>query len=77
MENTMARELSRMVRGLEAEATLPAGIEERFAGTGATGLPFASEHVLALRRFPASSIDRATRRCSIAIPRATGSSTPT
>lgn len=41
----------------EAEAAdLPAGQEERFAGYGVMGLPFASGHVLAMRRFPASSI---------------------
>ena len=44
------------VRRLEAEAALPTGAEERFAGYGIMGLPFASGHVLALRRFPASSI---------------------
>jgi hypothetical protein len=40
----------------EARAQLPDGIEERFAGYGVMGLPFASGHVLAMRRFPASSI---------------------
>lgn len=41
----------------EAEsAELPAGDGERFAGYGVMGLPFASGHVLAMRRFPASSI---------------------
>lgn len=35
----------------------PAGDEsERFAGYGVMGLPFASGHVLGMRRFPASSI---------------------
>jgi hypothetical protein len=38
------------------KADLPAGGGERFAGFGVMGLPFASGHVLALRRFPASSI---------------------
>lgn len=37
-------------------ATLPDGNEERFSGYGIMGLPFASGHVLAMRRFPASSI---------------------
>ncbi|MGI8939837.1 MAG: hypothetical protein ACR2JF_16800 [Iamia sp.] len=32
------------------------GRTERFAGYGVMGLPFASGHVLAMRRFPASSI---------------------
>jgi hypothetical protein len=40
----------------EARAELPGGAEERFAGYGVMGLPFASGHVLAMRRFPASSI---------------------
>jgi hypothetical protein len=35
---------------------LPSGTDERFAGYGVMGLPFASGHVLAMRRFPASSI---------------------
>ena len=40
-----------------AETTgLPPGDGERFAGFGVMGLPFASGHVLAMRRFPASSI---------------------
>ena len=40
-----------------AEATgLPPGEGERFAGFGVMGLPFSSGHVLAMRRFPASSI---------------------
>ncbi|MFF2244466.1 hypothetical protein ACFVTM_09840 [Arthrobacter sp. NPDC058130] len=33
-----------------------AGDAERFTGFGVTGVPFSSGHVLALRRFPASSI---------------------
>lgn len=43
---------------LEATATLPAGSNERFNGYGVMGLPFRSAHVLALRRFPASSLGR-------------------
>ena len=40
-----------------AETTgLPPGEGERFAGFGVMGLPFSSGHVLATRRFPASSI---------------------
>jgi hypothetical protein len=38
------------------KADLPAGSDERFAGYGVMGLPFTSGHVLAMRRFPASSI---------------------
>lgn len=35
---------------------LPAGSDERFAGFGVVGLPFASGHVLAFRRMTASSL---------------------
>jgi hypothetical protein len=38
------------------KADLPPGNGERFAGYGVMGLPFGSGHVLAMRRFPASSI---------------------
>jgi hypothetical protein len=41
---------------VEAGASLPAGSSERFSGYSVLGLPFTSGHVLALRRFPASSI---------------------
>lgn len=41
---------------VEDAPTLPHGNEERFGGYGVMGLPFASGHVLALRRFSASSI---------------------
>jgi hypothetical protein len=41
---------------VERHPELPSGGEERFAGFGVMGLPFDSGHVLALRRFPASSI---------------------
>jgi hypothetical protein len=41
---------------IERHAGLAAGAGERFTGYGVMGLPFASGHVLALRRFPASSI---------------------
>lgn len=40
----------------EAAPTLPPGRDERFNGYGVMGLPFASGHVLALRRFPATSV---------------------
>ncbi len=35
---------------------LPSGSEERFNGYGVMGLPFASGHVLAMRRFTSSSV---------------------
>ena len=41
---------------VEERPTLPGGEGERFAGYGIMGLPFASGHVLAMRRFPASTI---------------------
>jgi hypothetical protein len=46
------------VRAAETErhAGLPNGAGERFTGYGVIGLPFVSGHVLAMRRFPASSI---------------------
>lgn len=44
------------VTAVEADPSLPAGADERFAGYGVMGLPFASGHYLALRRFPAASI---------------------
>jgi len=47
------RELAAQV---EEGASLPGGTEERFSGYGVMGLPFASGHVLAMRRFPVTSI---------------------
>ncbi len=41
---------------LESKPSLPSGTGERLDGYGVMGLPFASGHVLALRRFPASSV---------------------
>ncbi len=41
---------------IEKAPELPGGSEERFQGYGVMGLPFASGHVLAMRRFPASSV---------------------
>src|SRR5947209_1004370 len=45
-----------LVAEIEACPRMPNGSEERFAGYGVMGLPFGSGHILALRRFPASSI---------------------
>jgi hypothetical protein len=45
-----------LVAALETAASLPAGSNERFHGYGVMGLPFRSAHVLAMRRFTASSI---------------------
>lgn len=41
---------------VEIDPQLPPGGGERFSGYGVMGLPFQSGHVLALRRFPASSL---------------------
>jgi hypothetical protein len=46
----------RLIEQLEAAPALPSGSDERFSGYGVMGLPFASGHVLALRRFTASSV---------------------
>jgi hypothetical protein len=45
-----------IVAPLERDAPLPDGAGDRFSGYAIIGLPFQSGHVLALRRFPASSI---------------------
>ena len=45
-----------IVREIENNPALPAGTGDRFAGYAVLGLPFRSGHVLALRRFPASSV---------------------
>jgi hypothetical protein len=45
-----------LVDRLEQGAELPSGNEERFAGYGVMGVPFTSGDLLAMRRFPASSL---------------------
>ena len=45
-----------LIHRIEEDASLPSGSSERFAGYAVIGLPFRSGHVLALRRFPASSL---------------------
>ena len=45
-----------LVGKLEGRAELPSGEHERFAGYGVMGVPFASGDLLAMRRFPASSL---------------------
>ena len=47
-----------LVAEVEQSLKLPQGNEERFAGYGVMGLPFASGHVLGLRRWPASSLGK-------------------
>jgi len=48
--------VAQVAADVEARADLPSGAEERFAGYGIMGLPFSSGHVLAMRRFAASSV---------------------
>ena len=45
-----------IIQDIEQHVSLPLGTEDRFAGYSVVGLPFRSGHVLALRRFPASSV---------------------
>jgi hypothetical protein len=52
----MMREPGELVAKLDSGASLPEGHEERFHGYTVMGLPFSSGHILALRRFAASSI---------------------
>jgi hypothetical protein len=49
-------DLRERIGHIEADERLPSGSGERFAGYAVIGLPFRSGHVLALRRFPASSL---------------------
>ena len=51
-----AREI---IKSIEESASLPVGTGDRFSGYAVIGLPFRSGHVLAMRRFPASSIGAA------------------
>lgn len=50
------REPKEIVDGIESGAALTEGEGERFFGYAVIGLPFDSGHILALRRFPVSSI---------------------
>ncbi len=45
-----------LVDKLEQGAVLPSGNEERFVGYAVLGVPFSSGHLLAMRRFPATSL---------------------
>jgi hypothetical protein len=45
-----------LVDSLEQGTELPSGNEERFSGYGVLGVPFTSGNILAMRRFPASSL---------------------
>ena len=52
----MSRSPRYLVEQIEAGPSLPEGMDERFNGYGVMGLPFTSGHVLAMRRFPATSV---------------------
>ncbi len=52
----MSDDVRRWVQRLEEDPRLPDGDGERFAGYGVMAAPFRSGHLLALRRFPASSV---------------------
>lgn len=56
MSRRTSTEPRELAAALERSPRLPAGTEERFSGYGVMGLSFTSGHVLALRRFPSSSI---------------------
>jgi hypothetical protein len=45
-----------IVDQIEDSPALPAGNADRFAGYAVIGVPFRSGHILAMRRFPASSV---------------------
>ncbi|MDO8614654.1 MAG: hypothetical protein Q7T33_02820 [Dehalococcoidia bacterium] len=45
-----------LAQAAERSQMRPGDIRERFSGYGVMGLPFASGHILGLRRFPASSV---------------------
>lgn len=45
-----------IIQDIEKSASIPQGTGDRFSGYAVIGLPFRSGHVLALRRFPASSV---------------------
>ncbi len=49
-------ESKELVDRLELGTKLPSGNEERFTGYGVLGVPFTSGDLLAMRRFPASSL---------------------
>jgi hypothetical protein len=49
-------ELRTLLEQIEESSLVPQGNSDRFAGYAIIGLPFLSGHLLALRRFPASSL---------------------
>lgn len=61
----------------ERNAALPPGGDERFIGYALMGMPFASGHYLAFRRFPASSVGPAYAAVWLFRPRTVGPFTRT
>jgi len=55
-ERQVSREPGGIVAEMEREPILPDGDEERFSGYGVMAAPFLSGHILAMRRFSASSL---------------------
>lgn len=49
-------ELRRIIEQIEESSLVPEGDSDRFVGYAVIGSPFVSGHLLALRRFPASSL---------------------
>lgn len=52
----LVQTIQAQIAGIERHAVLPPGAGERFSGYGIMSLPFNSGNVLALRRFPVTSI---------------------
>jgi hypothetical protein len=50
------KSIREQVLEVEQQAELGPGKDERFSGYGVMGLPFSSGHVLAMRRFPVTSV---------------------
>lgn len=51
-----AEDVAAIVAAVEATPTLPSGTDERFVGYGVMAAPFSSGHLLAMRRFVATSV---------------------
>jgi len=56
LQEVMVMLARHIIPSLDHDARLPGGAGDRFSGYAIIGLPFQSGHVLALRRFPVSSI---------------------
>ena len=65
-----------IILNIEKSASLPLGKGDRFAGYTVIGLPFRSGHVLALRRFPASSEQKLAEAVHVAAALRAGGAIP-